>query len=450
MTPGHDLMGLIKFLRREDWKEPFEAVLEEHFGPAVAAFDLEEGDIDEMLGEEWAMTLWGCAFEDFLTREIEPAGRNLVDDYLKRRGWKESPSTRAYIKALRTSVMSLYEVSEIVPGQSLRARDLIRGGDPITVSERTATKTLKPWDRIAARIVPRGAGYRLAGGLLPFSSEAATMLLDGIREVLGTQVDLLPLADDRLRAAAPLFTTTWLFDVLPKALGEEQPVLHNRDGEEVVFHAVRFPLAAGITQKEIGTRLDTLHDLRRENGKFWNWLGVAPQKRPRTGRVQGGMTLDVTMDDGRPVFGTIELKGRFLLLMVNSAARATRGTTMLHEVLGEGVLTPLTEIQTIDQVRASRQGDETRASGIPFHIATPIVHDLLDRQYRETLDEPVGIIGNISPRAAVKTAGGRVKAADWLKFLENRSAGHSDPKDPMATYDFGWMWRELGIEDLRR
>ncbi len=23
MTPGHDLMGLIKFLGREDWKEPF-------------------------------------------------------------------------------------------------------------------------------------------------------------------------------------------------------------------------------------------------------------------------------------------------------------------------------------------------------------------------------------------------------------------------------------------
>jgi hypothetical protein len=27
---------------------------------------------------------------------------------------------------------------------------------------------------------------------------------------------------------------------------------------------------------------------------------------------------------------------------------------------------------------------------------------------------------------------------------------HVDPKDPMATYDFWGLWRELGIESLRR
>jgi len=58
-------------------------------------------------------TVWGCAFEDFLTRELND-GRNIVDDYLKRRGWKESASARAYMSALRTSVVSLYEVSDIV------------------------------------------------------------------------------------------------------------------------------------------------------------------------------------------------------------------------------------------------------------------------------------------------------------------------------------------------
>jgi hypothetical protein len=62
-----------------------------------------------ILGENWFMTtVWGCAFEDFLTRECAD-GRNIVDDYLKRRGWKEGASARAYMSALRTSVMSLYE-----------------------------------------------------------------------------------------------------------------------------------------------------------------------------------------------------------------------------------------------------------------------------------------------------------------------------------------------------
>ena len=37
--------------------------------------------------------------------------------------------------------MSLYEVSDVRPGESFLARDLVRGGDPIRVTERTATKT---------------------------------------------------------------------------------------------------------------------------------------------------------------------------------------------------------------------------------------------------------------------------------------------------------------------
>ena len=35
-----------------------------------------------------------------------------MDEHLKRRGWTESGQTNAYMQELRTSVMSLYEVSD--------------------------------------------------------------------------------------------------------------------------------------------------------------------------------------------------------------------------------------------------------------------------------------------------------------------------------------------------
>ena len=60
------------------------------------------------------------------------------------------------------------------------------------------------------------------------------------------------------------------------------------------------------------------------------------------------------------------------------------------------------------------------------------------------------MLGNKTPRQAVKSASGRQKIVDWLKYLENQSAKHSDPADPMATYSFQWMWAELGVQDLRR
>jgi hypothetical protein len=49
---------------------------------------------------------------------------------------------RAYIEALRRSRMSLYEVSDIVSGVSFLARDLVRGGEPVPVFERSATRSL--------------------------------------------------------------------------------------------------------------------------------------------------------------------------------------------------------------------------------------------------------------------------------------------------------------------
>lgn len=143
MRPAHELSNLIKWLAREDWKPLLEEVMSEHFGPAMAAFDLEFEEIDTALGGSWGMTLWGCASEDFLTRRFGPDSRNMVEAYLRRQGWNEPIATRRYMTALQTSVMSLYEVSEILPGQSFRARDLLRATDPVLVSERTATRTLK-------------------------------------------------------------------------------------------------------------------------------------------------------------------------------------------------------------------------------------------------------------------------------------------------------------------
>ena len=206
MPASHDLKGLMKFLAREEWRECFDEVFYDHFEPVLDAGDMEFEDIAEILGDDWAMTLWGCAFEDFLTQDFEVEGGNIVDEYLKRRGWKENAQAKNYMKALRTSVMSLYEVSEIVPGKSLVARDLVRGGDPIAVREGTATRTLKQWDRIAARIVPVMGTNVFAGGLLPFTPQATDVVFDGLLQMFGKKnAKKLPaIKDEELQAAASM------------------------------------------------------------------------------------------------------------------------------------------------------------------------------------------------------------------------------------------------------
>ena len=155
--------GLVEWSRRDPWRERMGELVEKHIRKACDLNDIDLFELPEVIGEA-AMTAMDCAFEDCCARTWED-GSNLARDYLKRRGWKETAINRAYIEALRDSTMSLYEVSDVRPGESFLARDLVRGGDPIRVTERTATKTLVAWDVIACRIVTvRGVVQMTSGG----------------------------------------------------------------------------------------------------------------------------------------------------------------------------------------------------------------------------------------------------------------------------------------------
>lgn len=58
------------------------------------------------------------------------------------------------------------------------------------------------------------------------------------------------------------------------------------------------------------------------------------------------------------------------------------------------------------------------------------------------------LLGEQSPREACRTAPGRKRVIAWLKHLENGSARQAGT--PMAEYDYGWMWEELGLSGERR
>src|SRR3546814_741627 len=328
MKRGHDLSGVMKFATSPAWGEHLGEALGDHLGLAMEEFDFEADELADIVGDHWAGVLWGCAFEDLLTRTIQP-DRNIVDDYIRRRGWNESGPTKIYLRALRSSVMSLHEVSEVEPGSGFLVRDLIRGGEPLRVSERSASQTLKQWDRIGARVVQVGGKHLLSGGVLSFTMEAAEALVADLRRSKGKRSPrtALNLDADDLAALPALISTAWLFDVVPTTMGPAPlPTLHNIDGEEVMFHHVRFPLARGVPQALVGEQLDTVPALQRRTKHLWKWTGEKPNGKARsTGRVAVvGSMADVT-----PVLGNDELKDRALILAFTSAERANRGTSLM-------------------------------------------------------------------------------------------------------------------------
>jgi hypothetical protein len=462
----HILDGLIKWSMRESWAERFEQVLEDHLMPACEETDLEVDDVVATIGEDlFTSTVWACAFEDFLTREFDD-GENAIDDYLKRRGWKESASIRTYLAALRNSTMSLYEVNDVVPGTSFRARDLIRGGEPILISEQSATRSLKPWAHIAARVVQVGSKMQIGGGVLAFDRGTTETFLEALRrfdalgddekrqlaEADGEDFDGAAFPDlsptERLRAIGPMLTTVWLVDAIDRIQAPRRE-LRNADGDEFVLCELRYPLAAGIKADDIRKALKACPEFRPASATSWNWIR---QERPAAALRAGerSLTVETWQEDGALVLGNIALKNKALVLSVNSRQRSDLGRALLSGILGRRVGQPSVKTESVEQIMASRDVTEPQEPAIPEEERCAIIHHEMDRHYRRVLDEPVPALGGETPRAAVKTESGRIKVAEWLKLMENQTAKSGEHNSAMASYDLSWLWTELGISELRR
>ena len=286
------------------------AALEARAGAGIAP-----EEIEDVLGDYATTVLWGAAFEDLVATDL-PDGRNIAYDYLRRRGWKESASTRDYIAGLRRSVISLYEVSGLAPGRPMQLRDLVRGGEPVRVSEKRGSEGLQRWDRIATRVVPLRDRAVISGTLMLFEREASEALLASLskirtkapREVaaaareFGIEADAKVLAGmltpDRLLAqAAFMFTNAWLDAALRAAQGCDRPELLNSEGDPLDSRCFT-SLAAGRDGLS-GCARRSPPSLRSGRGPNLLELAGRAQCEPKSGAAPAkGGTLTTTMEDG--------------------------------------------------------------------------------------------------------------------------------------------------------
>lgn len=335
----------------------------------------------------------------------------------------------------------------------------MRGGEPVRVSEKSGTHYLKPCDRLAARIVQVGARTEMAGGVLPFSHEAGEAVLNLLRRggerarkeidsalrarKLDMQAGARLTDTELLRSSAFVFTNFWLDALLGRTLNPAVPQLCNTDGDDIAFTTVRFPLAPHTTAAAVRRALGSIPSLRQAERFFWNWIGSSEA----ASRVQkpDRQCISTMLDDGSPVLGTIELKGKALILEANSPQRAGRGRALIAATLGGMVGNPLVETTTMEEMMAAAPTERTKPlSRVPPDVAREIIHAILHRHYTDLLDQHVPMLGDVTPRQAAKSAAGREKLVEWLKLLENGMAAH-DGNSPMAGYDVRWLWRELDI-----
>jgi hypothetical protein len=468
-APGIDKLfpNILKWIHRDEWRDRFAQVFEDHLGSVCDDFDLEVDDLADEIGLDLYDTVITCVIDDFLTCDFEPDGENVLEDYLKRRGWRESVPAKRYLQAMRRSIMSLYEVTETRPGKCLFVSDLLRGGDPICVDDRKASETAVKWDRLAARVLHVNRKDYFAPGILLFPMESAEQLLEEIKRSLKTgrremgqlvettdteESDLGKLVDDALLGeAAPLFTGFWLHATLAAA-EQPPPQLFNTDGEELEFCEVQFPIS-GRDTKEIERCLRSVKTFNPVDGDHPSWQWLTDEAKPKTtaGTPESGLTFGTVDEQGRKILGSIEVRDHSLVLSTNSRERAEQGERLLKTVLGDLVGLPLTSLQTIERLLQEEKptAKHDPEAGLSPDLEDQILADHFDRHYRQTLSDKIPALGDRTPRQAARSKAGRAQLVNWLKYMENAETRRARLQE-QTPYDFSWMWEELGISNLQR
>jgi hypothetical protein len=58
MSTSQSIQGLIKWSKRGEWRDNFEAALERHVGPACSSAGIGLDELEEIIGDHGMSTLW--------------------------------------------------------------------------------------------------------------------------------------------------------------------------------------------------------------------------------------------------------------------------------------------------------------------------------------------------------------------------------------------------------
>ncbi|MBF8269979.1 MAG: hypothetical protein HW386_1688 [Gammaproteobacteria bacterium] len=395
------IRNLMHWAERPEWALEQISVFNAHLAPVGEGLGYSQDELDRELAEHgYGGMLFGILFEDFISRDPAPDGKNIIDDYLKHRGWRESVHGRGYLRLLRNSALSLYEVAGVSRGFHCDVRDLVRGGEPVRVHEHMGTQNLVQWDRIAARMLKLDGKYIFSGGILPYPQEAAQSLLKALHDTrkkltktlsrVADKQAMPPEALDRLllQEACTAFTRIWLTHNL-ELLRAPLPKMVNSDSEELVLTESRFPYD-WANRNDIIERLAAASEWERDptGEPIWTWL----PKYQGAGKLPEQSVSIQSFHKGQPPMGgTLELLPKTLMFTTNSLERTERGKEILTAFLHDLVGPPLTKIQTPEQLMAESGPDRVAVSAkrtavtIDPEISAGVVRDFLDQHYRHCL-----------------------------------------------------------------
>jgi len=329
--------------------------------------------------------------------------------------------------------------TDVSPGEWVDVQLYGKKSKPRRVYERSATQNMHVGLCIAARVLKLGKERGFSGSILTLTESQAERVQQAVDQVeeqtkniyqqLLDEKEIDHISEEEVNteikgSKIEVMTNTAFALWATAALSGNHnltPQIRNTDDEEIVLTKHRLAIVGDT--KRIHDSLDKHFEQTEPN----EWIWLNGQQR---------------------IIANIRIKKKYVELESNSVERGKNGIEKLQNVLGDLIGKPIGIHETLDSAMANRP---------PVKAATPLSHEDLQNQpevqekaqeyllnhYRKTLDEPIPMLNNLSPRACAANPETRENVIHWLKNMElhNLKTGQ--------LFDTSWMWEELDLIDYR-
>lgn len=384
--------------------------------------------------------------------------RSLVDRFVEVRGSYLTRADRDWLAAGRAAWFSIWEVADVAPGRSMELRDVLTG-ERRTVIESSASRSVARYDSLLARVVTVEDLSLLCGiHARTLAPRPADEVVRAVRRRL--RLGTKPVAPERLRSeeAVQALVAAWDRVVASETARFTSPDLHNTDGHRLLLTTDRFRFATE-RRDEVIARLQTVGE--RTDAA----VGGAGQGAARAGDASDPPGAAATADDtirlsvARPsgfagtgldtvTVASLAIRRDLVLAETNSLERADEMRATIERVCA-GLVEHAGRVHTDPSsppVRAEHADRAARRSEEPPPPeASAAILELKRRHYEQWVDMPVPRLGDLTPREASRTAGGRRKLAVMLREIERIESRAPEGQ----RFDASGLWRELRIEALR-
>lgn len=359
---------------------------------------------------------------------IDGQERRVSELLLGRGGPLFSTQQREWIELLAAKPLGLYEVIDVVPGESMRLKDILFPEQaPVLVQEKAGSRQAVKFDVIAARVLPVDTHFELSGAVYSIPRHRSLNLIAELRhELKGLEHDS-PAVKDLVAVIIPDY---WLkLFVIPFEMPQ---IVDHVTGEPILLITDHYRVQ---DWEALSQALSGEADIEGSREEGWSRLFEGKDRQLRRSiRIE---------TDKRP--------DRLKVFYITHKY-ADEGRPWFERIAGRAVVFVSREISDPKGMFANRQPDEVMESPapaqlppeLPPEVMTEIIEKHVRQFYADWVDQPLPALNNRTPREAIKSPEGLEQVKFLLHSYEHSEARQAkDQHRTPVSYDF--LWQKLGI-----